>query len=322
MQSIEKRQLGQSGMEVTVVTFGGWQAGKSGWTDVDDDESLKAMRAAYDSGINFFDTAEGYGDGHGETVMGEALQSVRDHVLIATKVGGHKADEVVEACDKNLKRLRTDHIDLYQIHWPSGSWGGDIVPIEETMGAMVKLKEAGKIRAIGVSNFSSAQIEEALQFGRIDSLQPPYSLLWREYEFNGALQTCMKHNIGVIAYSPLAQGLLTGKFSRDNRPQEGDNRNGNTLFKGEHYEQSRAAVEQLKPIAQKYGVTTGQLSLQWLLGQPGMTSVIVGARNVEQVQGNVACAGFKISDEDRAAIDAIGRTVTDKLPAGKTNMWA
>ena len=322
MQSIEKRPLGQSGMEVTVVTFGGWQAGKSGWTNVDDGESIKAMRAALDSGINFFDTAEGYGDGHGEEVMGEAMQSVRDQVLFATKVSGHKAKDVVAACDKSLKRLRTDHIDLYQIHWPSGSWGGDIVPVEDTMSAMVKLQEAGKIRAIGISNFSSAQIEEALQFGRVDSLQPPYSLFWRENEFNGTLQTCVKNNIGVIAYSPLAQGLLTGKFSKENRPGEGDNRNGNTLFKGEHYDRALSAVEQLKPIAQKYGVTTGQLSLQWLLGQPGMTSVIVGARTVEQVQGNAACAAFKIDEEDRAAIDAIGRTVTDELPEGKTNMWA
>ncbi len=319
---MKTRQLGRSGLEVTVLTMGCWQAGGAQWNDTDDEESIKAIRAAHEAGINFFDTAEAYGDGHSEEIVAQALEGHRDHVLIATKVfpGNYTAEKIAQSCANSLKRLQTDHIDLYQLHWPTGQWGTPVVPVEETMGAMVKLQEEGKIRAIGVSNFSSQQIEEALQFGRVESQQPPYSLFWRSYEFNGTLQTCIDNGIGVIPYSPLAQGLLTGKFNRDNRPQ-GDNREGNALFKGETYDKAVDAVEQFKSIAEKYGVSTGNLSLQWLLGQPGVTSVIVGARNAEQASDNAKAAGFQISDEDRAAIDRIGRTVTDTLPENPTNMW-
>jgi len=320
---MQKRLLGRSGLEVTVLTMGCWQAGGAQWTDVDDEQSIAALRAAYDAGINFFDTAEGYGNGHSEEIVAQALEGHRDEVLLATKVGAHNlaADKVKTACENSLQRLQTDHIDLYQIHWPSGSWGSPKVPIAETMGALEELKEQGKIRALGVSNFNSAHIEEALRHGRIDSLQPPYSLFWRSFEFNGTFQTCIRNDIGIIAYSPLAQGLLTGKFNKDNRPGESDNRSGNALFQGETFEKAIEAVEQLKPYAEKYGTTTGDLALQWLLSQEGVTSVIVGARTPEQVQQNVKAADFRISAEDLHTIDSIGRTVTDRLPEDKTNMW-
>ncbi|HEX8235373.1 MAG TPA: aldo/keto reductase [Abditibacteriaceae bacterium] len=319
---MERRQLGRSGLDVTVLTMGCWQAGGEQWTNTDDESSIAAIRAAHSGGINFFDTAEGYGGGHSEEIVAQALQGHRDDVFIATKVGpeNYTAEKVRQSCNNSLQRLQTDHIDLYQLHWPSGQWGSPLVPIEETMGAMVQLQKEGKIRAIGLSNYNSQQIEEALQYGRVDSLQPPYSLFWRPFEANGTVDTCIKHNIGIIAYSPLAQGLLTGKFNKDNKP-EGDNRAGNALFKGETYDKALAAVDRLKPIAEKYGVSTGHLSLQWLIGQPGLTSVIVGARNAQQVSDNIQAAGFQISEEDRAAIDRIGRTVTDTLGEDQTNMW-
>ncbi|MDQ3814912.1 MAG: aldo/keto reductase [Armatimonadota bacterium] len=321
---MQKRLLGRSGLEVTVLTQGCWQAGGAQWTDVHDEESIAALRAAYEAGINFFDTAEGYGDGHSEEIVARALEGHRDDVLIATKVGAHNlaADRVATACARSLERLQTDHIDLYQIHWPAGTWNSPQVPIEETMSALEKLKEQGKIRAIGVSNFNSAQIEEALRYGRIDSLQPPYSLFWRVFEFNGTFQTCIRNDIGIIAYSPLAQGLLTGKFNQDNRPGPQDNRSSNALFEGETFDKALEAVEQLKSIAEKYGTTTGDLALQWALCQSGVTSVIVGARTPEQVQQNVKAADFRISAEDLDLMDRIGRTVTDTLPPDKTNMWA
>ena len=282
------------------------------------------MRAALDAGINFFDTAEGYGGGHSEQVLGKALAGRRDDVLIATKVGASnlKRDNVRASCEASLKNLDTDRIDLYQIHWPAGSWGSPIVPIEETMTALEELRGEGKIRTIGVSNFNSAQIEEALQFGRIDSLQPPRSLFWRVFETNGTIQTCIENEIGVIAYSPLGQGLLTGKFSKENRPGPGDNRANNALFKGENYDRALQAVEQLRPIAERLNTSTGQLALAWLLAQPGTTSVITGARNAEQVQGNIGASALELGADDVAEISRIGRTVTDSLDINATNMWA
>lgn len=320
---MQTRRLGRSDLELTVVTMGCWQAGKAQWSNVTDEDSIAALRAALDAGINCFDTAEGYGGGHSERIVAQALEGRRDEVLIATKVGAHNLapEKVAKTCEESLERLNTDRIDLYQIHWPSGSWGSPIVPIQDTMAALLKLQEQGKIRAIGVSNFKTQHIEEALQHGRIDSLQPPYSLFWRSFEENGTLETCVKNEIGIIPYSPLAQGLLTGKFNKDNRPGEGDNRANSALFKDPIYETALSAVDQLKPIAQKYGKTTGQLALAWLLAQPGVTSVIVGARNPEQVQGNIGAADFTIDEADLKEIDRIGRTVTDNLEDDQTNMW-
>jgi aryl-alcohol dehydrogenase-like predicted oxidoreductase len=320
---MEKRPLGRSGLEVSVLTMGCWQAGQKGWVNIEDDDTIAAMRAALDGGINFFDTAEGYGAGYSEEILAKALEGRRDEVLLATKVGAenYTADKLRASCEASLRRLNTDHIDLYQLHWPTGSWDAPVVPVTETLGVLNELKSEGKIRAIGVSNFNAAQIDEAMRYSQIDALQPPYSLFWRSYESNGTIQKCIDENIGVICYSPLAQGLLTGKFNKDNRPKEGDNRAGNTLFKGETFDRALAAVEQLRTIAQRYGKSTGELSLQWLLSQPGMTSAIVGARSAEQVQGNLGAANFKISDTDLQEINRIGRTVTDTLPADRTVMW-
>jgi len=210
---MQKRYLGQTNIEITPLLVGTWQAGKKMWAGIEDEESIKAIRAAFEAGITTVDTAEIYGEGHSELIVAQALADVREQVIYATKVFANhlKYEQVIAACHRSLKNLQTDYIDLYQIHWPSGSWNTEIVPISETMAALNYLKAQGKIRAIGVSNFSRSQLEEASQYGRIESIQPPYSLFWRSVE-KEIMPYCIENNISILAYSPLAQGLLTGKF--------------------------------------------------------------------------------------------------------------
>lgn len=307
------RMLGNSGIAITPIIMGTWQAGKRGWVGIEDSDIIQALRAAFDAGITTFDTAEVYGEGYSEQLVGQALAEYRDRMVLATKVFANhmKYQQVIEACDRSLKNLQTDYIDLYQIHWPSGSFNSEIVPIEETMRAMTDLQQQGKIRAIGVSNFSREQLAEAAQYGRIDSLQPPYSLFWRQVE-QDALPYCIEHNISVIAYSPLAQGLLTGKFGPDHQFEEEDVRAKNKLFKGDTYQRAQAALDQLRPIAERHGCTLAQLALAWLIAQP-QTNAIAGARNAQQATQNAKAAEVLLSDSDLADIDAIGRTVTDHL---------
>jgi myo-inositol catabolism protein IolS len=314
------RPLGKSDIQITPIIFGTWQAGKSGWVGIEDAEVIQAMRSAYEAGVTTFDTAEVYGNGYSEQLVAEALADVRDRVVYATKVFANHLEyqQVIEACEGSLKRLKTDYIDLYQIHWPSGSFKNKVVPIEETMKALTELKQQGKIRAIGVSNFSKDQLAEASQYGRIDSLQPPYSLFWRQVE-QDIMPYCVEQNISIIAYSSLAQGLLTGKFAPDHKFEDGDIRAKNKLFQGEHYQRAQAALEQLRPIAERHGCTLAQLSLAWLIAQP-QTSAIVGARNAKQATQNAQAAAVNLASEDIQAIDAIGRTVTDQLDPDPV-MW-
>ncbi|MBW4483577.1 MAG: aldo/keto reductase [Tildeniella torsiva UHER 1998/13D] len=317
---METRKLGNTDIEITPLIFGTWQAGKTGWVGVEDEAIIQAMRAALEAGLTTFDTAEVYGNGYSEELVGKALGDRRDQVVLATKVFANhlKADQVIEACEKSLKRMQTDVIDLYQIHWPSGAFKSEVVPIGETMGALNQLKEEGKIRAIGVSNFSQAQIEEATQFGRIDSLQPPYSLFWRGVEAE-LLPYCMEHNLTILSYSSLAQGLLTGKFGPDHQFPKEDIRSKNKLFQSPLYEKAQAALEKLRPIAERHHTTLGNLALAWLIAQP-QTTAIVGARNTEQAIDNAKAAAVSLSPEDLAEIDAISRTVTYHLPTDPV-MW-
>lgn len=317
---MEKRPLGLSEVQITPIVMGTWQAGKKAWVGIEDEESIKAIRAAYEAGITTIDTAEVYGEGHSERIVAKALTDVRDSVVYASKVFANhlKHDLVIEACDRSLKNLHTDYIDLYQIHWPSGSFNSEIVPIEETMRALNKLKEQGKIRAIGVSNFSRAQLEEAAQYGRIDSLQPPYSLFWRQVETN-AMPYCMENNISILAYSSLAQGLLTGKFRPDHQFAEGDHRAKNKLFQGENYQRAQKALQQLRPIAEQHQCSLAQLSLAWLIAQP-QTNAIAGARNAEQALANAKAAEVRLSEDQLHQIDQIGRQVSDYLDSDPV-MW-
>jgi aryl-alcohol dehydrogenase-like predicted oxidoreductase len=310
---MERCNLGTSDIKISPIIMGTWQAGKDMWVGIDDAQSTKAIKAACDAGITTFDTAEVYGNGHSERIVGNALYDVRDRVVIATKVFSNhlKYNQVIDACHGSLKNLKTDYIDLYQIHWPPGSFGAKKVPLEETMRAMADLKAQGKIRAIGVSNFSRSQLEEAATFGRIDSLQPPYSLFWRKVETD-ALPYCRENNITVLAYSSMAQGLLTGKFGPDHTFAKGDHRFRNKLFQPENYRRVRKALEKLDPIAAANHITLGQLALAWIISQPGVCA-IAGARNPEQAVQNAAAANVRLSDTDLAAVDDIGRIVTDPL---------
>lgn len=310
---MQKRRLGNSEIEITPILMGTWQAGKRMWVGIDDADTVKAIRAAFDAGMTTVDTAEVYGEGHSEQIVAQALTDVRDRAVYATKVFANhlKYDQVIEACDRSLQNLKTDYIDLYQIHWPSGTWKSEIVPIGETMRAMNKLKQDGKIRAIGVSNFSRTQLEEASQYGRIDSLQPPYSLFWRQIE-KEVVPYCVEHNISILAYSPLAQGLLTGKFGRDHKFEEGDHRSAHKLFHPENYARVQQALEQLRPIAERHHSSLGNLALAWLIAQP-QTQAIAGARNAEQSVQNTHAAELELSEAELKEIDNIGRSVTDNL---------
>ena len=318
---MELRTLGKSDVKITPIILGTWQAGKKMWVGIEDEDSIKAIRSAFDAGITTVDTAAIYGDGHSERIVGQALADVRDQVVYATKVwcANMKYDQVIAACHQSLQNLKTDYIDLYQIHWPSGNFKTEIVPIEETMAALVKLQEQGKIRAIGVSNFTTAQMAEAAQYGRIDSLQPPYSLFWRPVETD-QMPYCVDNDISIIAYSALAQGLLTGKFGLNHQFAEGDHRSKNKLFADrENYQRVQAALAALRPISAAYDCSLAQLSLAWLIAQP-QTSAIVGVRNAEQAMSNAKAAAVKLSPEDLAKIDAIGHTVTDNLDDNQV-MW-
>ncbi|MBW2087664.1 MAG: aldo/keto reductase [Deltaproteobacteria bacterium] len=293
---MEFRMLGTSGIKISSIIMGTWQAGKDMWVGIDDAESIKAIKTAYDAGITTFDTAEVYGNGHSEKIVGNALRDVRDKVVIATKVFSNhlKYQQVMDACH--------------------GS-----VPLEETLRALTDLKAQGKIRAIGVSNFSRSQLEEASTYGRIHSLQPPYSLFWRKVETD-ALPYCLKNNITLLAYSSMAQGLLTGKFGPDHKFAKGDHRSRNKLFEPENYERVQKALEKLRSIAEANNVTLGQLALAWIISRPGICA-IAGARNAEQAAQNAAAGNVQLSKEDLAAIDKIGKTVTDPLDDDPV-MWS
>lgn len=317
---MKQRLLGESGIQISSIIMGLWQAGKEMWVGIDDKKTTAAVRTAYEAGITTFDTAEAYGNGHSEQILASALSDIRDKVIYATKVFANhlKYDQVLKSCDRSLKNLRTDYIDLYQIHWPSGSFGFDEVPIAETMDALNALKEQGKIRSIGVSNFSRSQLQEALQYGRIDSLQPPYSLFWRHVE-KDLMPFCAENKITILAYSPMAQGFLTGKFGPDHIFEKGDVRVKNRLFEPEMYARIQEALSRLLPIANQKGVTLGQLALGWVISHAA-TCAIAGARNADQASGNAAAGVISLSEQDLADIDEIGRSVTDYLDENPV-MW-
>jgi aryl-alcohol dehydrogenase-like predicted oxidoreductase len=319
-QLMKYLKLGKSELQISAVVMGTWQAGKQMWAGIDDAHSSRAIRAAYDAGITTFDTAEAYGRGHSERILGAALADVRDRVVLATKVFANhlKHDQVIAACHRSLKNLKTDIIDLYQIHWPAGSFGTPNVPIEETMAAMNELQQQGKIRAIGVSNFSRSQLEQAAAYGRIESLQPPYSLFWRHVE-KDALPYCQANNITVLAYSSMAQGLLTGKFGANPQFEKGDHRKGNRLFEPDHFQRVQQALEKLQPLAEQKGVSMGQLALAWVISHPGACA-IAGARSAKQAVQNARAADISLSADELARLDEIGRIVTDHLDDNPV-MW-
>lgn len=308
---MEQRTLGNSGISVSAIALGTWAHGatRETWGHVDDNESIATIQAAVDMGVTLIDTAPIYGLGHAETIVGRALVGRRERVVLATKCGllfprgGElprrclSAASVQNECEASLRRLRTDVIDLYQIHWPDPE-----TPIRETMEALATLRRLGKIRAIGVSNFSCEQIAAAREYGPIASLQPPLSMFHRR-TMEDLLPFCIEHEIGVLAYSPLAKGLLTGKFGPES-PLEGI-RARDPDFLGERYRRHLRTVDRLRPIADRYDRTIGQLAIRWCLTQPGVTAAIVGAKRVSQLEENVGGVGWTITDEDLALITRI-----------------
>lgn len=308
---MEYRQVGRSELKISEVSLGCWVTGGDYWGGADDKDSIYAIQKSIDLGVNSLDTAEVYGRGHSERVIGKALEGRRDKVYISSKVWttNMRHDDVKKACEGSLKRLKTDHIDIYFIHYPSDTG----IPIEETMGAMLELQEEGKIRVIGLSNFSKEEMEEAAKIGRFEVVQPCYSLLWRFTE-QDVLPYCIENEIGVVAYSPLAQGILTGKFSEDTEFKEGDGRAKAPLFQPGRFEKCLEVADALKPVAEKYGKTQAQAAINWVTSQMGITSAIVGARNAEQAEENIGAAGWRLEDEDINSLEKISRRVTETFP--------
>jgi myo-inositol catabolism protein IolS len=315
-------ELRHSGLVLSRIVAGGWQAGRDLWVGIDDDQSVAAFQAALDAGITSFDTAEEYGGGHSERVIARALGHRRREIVLATKVSWDhlRRDQIALACERSLRNLGTDVIDLYQIHWPAGTFGSERVPLSESMEALVRLREAGKIRAIGCSNFDSAQLREACALGPVDTLQPAYSLLWRHAE-RELLPLCRAHGVAVLAYSPLAQGLLAGTLAADAQPPEGDNRRDNRLFQPPLRAKARAVVEAMRPLAAARGITLAQLALAWVAGQPA-TAAVAGARTPAQVRENAAAGDVILEPELRAQLDELGPSMGLDLAQNDTPvMW-
>ncbi len=314
---MQTRKLGFSDLHLTTVGLGTWAIGgpwQWGWGPQDDRESIRTIQEAIDLGINWIDTAPAYGVGHSEEIVGRAIEGRRGEVIVATKCGivGNPdkpgttmrildADSILHEVDNSLRRLNVEVIDLYQIHWP--------IPdeqIEEAWGAMAELVKAGKVRYIGVSNFSVSQLERIQPIHPVTSLQPPYSMIRREIE-DDLVDYCAANEIGMVVYSPMQAGLLTGKFSQerlDNLPP-GDWRRTNDQFKEPRFSATLALVEKLRPIAERNGRTLAQLSIAWTLRLPAITSAIVGARRPGQIVETAKASDWSLSAEDMAEIDAL-----------------
>lgn len=313
---MQYRTLGSSDVSVSEIGLGTWGMSGAFWGAADDAESIRVIRRALDLGVTLIDTAEAYGHGHAEEVVGKGLAGRRDKVAIATKVApNHLAPRELEtALDGSLKRLQTDYVDVYFVHWPNPDF-----PIGATMEALERLRSQGRIRAIGVSNFGPEEMDRASEHGTIDVLQPPYNMLWREIE-ERTLPYCRKHNIGVMPYSGLAQGLLTDTLSRDTVFVEGDERRTTVLFQPGIYERALDAVAGLRPIAARYGKSVPQLAIQWLTSRPGVSSPLLGARTVREIEENAASVGWAIAEEDIAAMDRLTAPIWDEI-ADKGDMF-
>jgi len=317
---MEYRPLGQSGISASAIGLGTWAIGGWKWGGTDIEESISAIHKAIDMGINLIDTAAIYGFGLSEEIVGRAIASRRDKVVIATKCGiiwhdkkgRHYFDSDGKSCyrylgsesikyelEQSLRRLNTDYIDLYQTHWQEPT-----TPIEETMSALIELKQQGKIRAIGISNASVEHMEEYRKFGQLDSDQESYSMLDRKKEKDN-LPYCLKNNIAFLAYSPLARGLLTGKLTPERVLKDGAHRKDDKRFSVENRRKVSMLLEKLEPIAKEHNATLSQLAIAWTLVQPGVTHVLCGARNPLQVQENAKASNIKLSSKKKKKINVL-----------------
>lgn len=319
------RKLGTSDLEVPVICFGCWAiAGDSVWGPQDERDAIDAIRLAVDLGMNFFDTAEGYGAGESEALLGRGLKGIRERAIIASKAspGHHEPAKLRAACEESLRRLRTDYLDLYQLHWPSRE-----VPFADTWGAMEELIAEGKVRAGGVSNWGPRDLDELLQAGRPASNQVSYSLLFRAIEYE-ILPRCIEEQIGILCYMPLMQGLLAGKFANADEVPPGRARTRH--FSGDRpqarhgepgaEEETFAAVRAIREIADGLGAPMAQVAIAWVLAQPGVTSAITGIRNPEQARANAAAAELELPPDVLEALDRITEPLK-RLLGPNADMW-
>ena len=317
--TMEYRNLGSSSLNVSAISFGAWAAGGWMWGGNDHNDAVDAIRAAYDLGVTSIDTAPAYGQGASEEIVGEAIKNIpRDKVQVLTKYGlrwdlkkgkfhffskdnaGNPIDiykyaareSIIKECEDSLRRLRTDYIDLYQIHWPDPT-----TPVEETMATMQHLIKQGKVKQAGVCNYNAGQLAEAQKYIRLVSEQVPYSLVNRKIE-KEIVPYCLKNDLSVIAYSPLERGLLTGKIKPEHDFAEGDHRPGLNSYKKENIVRTNLFLEQIKPLAQEKNVSLAQLVIRWTIGQPGVATVLAGARNPKQAIENAKAIDVELSTDE------------------------
>jgi aryl-alcohol dehydrogenase-like predicted oxidoreductase len=315
---MQKKRLGNSDLEITPIGIGAWAMGGGGWAFAwgpqDDDQSIAAIHAALDHGVNWIDTAAVYGLGHSEEVVARALAGRANRPYVFTKcertwneqrqiVKMLKRDSVRSECEASLRRLRVDTIDLYQIHWPEPD-----EDIEEGWETLARLKDEGKLRWIGVSNFNSAQLARIAGIAPVTSLQPPYSAISPEIE-EATLPYCLQHGVGVIAYSPMKSGLLTGKMTRERIAAlpEDDFRRRAPAFQEPHLTRNLALADLMKTIGARHGRSAGEVAIAWVLRHPAVTAAIVGMRSAEQAAGVIGAMEFRLSAEEIAEIDGARR---------------
>lgn len=322
---MELKRLGNSNVKVTPLAFGAWAIGGWMWGGADDTESLKAIRAWYDLGMTTIDTAPAYGFGKSEELVSKAMQGIaRDQYQILTKFGLNwetpqgefyfdsrdnngkpvkfykysAPARVIQECENSLRRLKTDYIDLLQIHWHDPT-----TPIGDTMGAVAKLLEQGKIRAAGVCNYNVQQVEEARRIVNIVSNQVPYSMINRAIEAEVVPQA-LKLGMSIIPYSPLQRGLLTGKIKSGHKFNDGDSRENNRFYTSENIDRANELLARISPIADDHHITLSQLVINWTTRQTAMDCILVGARDEKQVRENVKSLDFTLSNEDLKTIES------------------
>lgn len=316
---MEYRKIGNSELELSVVTFGAWAAGGWMWGGTERSGSVKAIKESYDLGVTSIDTAPVYGQGTSEEIVGEAIKGIpRDKVQILTKYGlswntkkgqfffksfdnsGKPIDihryaskeSIIQECETSLRLLGTDYIDLYQIHWADPT-----TPIQESMEAVAKLIDQGKVRYAGVCNYTAEQMAEAEKYINLVSNQVPYSMVKQDIE-NELIPYVLENNKSILAYSPLERGLLTGKMKYDQQFAPGDHRAGVPFFTPENIKRTNAFLDKLRPLAAGKNATLGQLVIRWTVEQPGITIALVGARNTEQAIQNAKAMEVKLTAEE------------------------
>ncbi|WP_108396336.1 aldo/keto reductase [Devosia submarina] len=314
--TLPTRPLGRTGIDITLLGIGAWAMGGNMWGPQDDADSIAAIRHAIDNGINWIDTAAVYGNGHSETVIGRALKEmpadsrpfvftkggiVRDSQGLNPRRIGERAHLRAEV-EASLQRLQLDVVDLYQVHWPA-----DDVPLEDYWGTMLELKAEGKVRHVGLSNHDLPALERADALGHVETLQPPFSMIRRDTA-QDILPWCRDHGTGVICYSPMQAGLLTGSFTRERAEALPDNdwRKSNPEFTGDKLERNLALAEALRPIAAKHDTSVASIALAWALSWPGLSGAIVGARSPGQVDSWIDAASLQLDSED---LDAVAQAI-------------